>query len=111
MDAYIPHSSSVPYSTWRKWFFNFPIDGNGVPTSNSARQLLRYLFATRDRAHSSESLAEKLMLHPELARCLCRQFEVIDLVTQDPHGSGRYRYLLDSPNTELQREVEVALLD
>lgn len=111
MDAYISHSSHVPYLVWRRWFFRFPVDGDGVPTSDAAYQLLRYLFVHHHEAQLSETVAENLMLHPELVRCMCRQLEIVDLLQQDPAGSGRYRYMLDSPNTELQRKVELALLD
>jgi hypothetical protein len=103
--------SPVPYSTWRKWFFYFPIDREGIPTSDPAYQVLQHLFAGRREAHSPEEIAEKLLLHRELVRCMCRQFEVVDLVTEEPAGSSRYRYRLDSENVELQRQVEIALLD
>lgn len=103
--------SPVPYSTWRNWFFYFPVDGEGIPTSDAAYQVLQHLFAGRHQTHTPEEIGEKLLLHRELVRCMCRQFEVVDLVTQEPAGSGRYRYRLDSENVELQRKVEIALLD
>lgn len=103
--------ASVPYSTRKKWFHYFAIDGNGTPSSDAAYQLIRYLFANHGQSHRPETLSRKLMLHPELVRSMCRQLETVDLVVQDPTGSRNYRYALNSPNTELQRKVEVALVD
>jgi hypothetical protein len=101
----------VPYSTRKKWFHFFPIDGDGLPTSDAAHQLIRYLFINSRQSHRPETLARKLMLHPELVRCMCRQLETVDVVVQEPAGSGLYRYALHSPNVEVQRKLEVALLD
>ena len=54
-------------------------------------------------------------MHPEMVQCMCRQFEVIDLLIRDPgsyHESEyMYRYDLNSENDEIQRKLEVALLD
>lgn len=103
--------ASVPYSTWEKWFYHFPIDAEGQPTSDAAYRLIRYLFEHRDHAFAAGQLANELVLHPELVRCTCRQLELIDLVLQEPPASGRFRYCLHSRNTDLQAKVEAALIE
>lgn len=108
MDA---RTSWVSHSTRRKWFFSFPVDGNGFPTSDAAYRLIRYLFTNHHQAHLREALADRLLIHPELVSCMCRQLQIVDLVRQGPADSDEYRYALDSQNAELQRKVEVALLE
>ena len=103
--------ASVSHNTWEKWFSYFPIDANGMPTSDAAYRLILYLFQNRHRKHTIDSVTAKLFLHRELVRCMCRQLEFTDLVAQDPPGSGQYRYVIDSTNAGLQAKVEVSLIE
>ena len=103
--------ASVPYSTREKWFFYFPVDAEGKPTSDAAYRFIWYLFENRHRAHLPSQIADELVLHPELVRCLCRQFELIDIVFQEPPHSGYYRYRLCSRNTDFQAKVETSIID
>jgi len=103
--------ASIPYSTRLKWFLEFPIDREGKPTSDAAYRIIRYLFENRQNSHASERMGRALLLHPELVWCICRQLEFVDVVLQDPAGSGRYRYALASRYSELQAKVEVSLID
>ncbi len=102
---------SASYAPQRMWFSFFPVDGNGVPTSDAAYHLIKFLFVNHDRTFSSDELAGKLMLRCDLVDYMCRQLEAADFVIQVPTGTNRYRYLLDSPNSEMQRKLEIALLD
>ncbi|HPM81928.1 MAG TPA: hypothetical protein PLF81_14570 [Candidatus Anammoximicrobium sp.] len=102
---------AVPYSVREKWFFHFPVNDEGMPTSDAAHELIRHLFYNRHLAHSVRKIADALVLNPELVRCMCRQLERIDLVFQDPPGSGCYRYRLASTNVELQGRIEASLVD
>lgn len=101
----------IPFATREKWFACFPIDGDGIPTSDAAYQLIQFLFDHRNEAFSPEELGKSLLLHPALVRCMCRQLLGVRLLSQEPHGANRFRYLVDSPNMALQINVENALLE
>ena len=103
--------ASIPYSMRLKWFSDFPVDRDGKPTSDAAYRIIRYLFENRQTSHAPESIGNSLLLHPELVWCICRQLEFIDLVFQDPVGSGHYRYVLNSRYSELQAKIEESLID
>ena len=72
--------AAIPDSTREKWFFSFPVDKEGIATSDAAYQLIRYPFENHHWAHAIPQMADALVLHPELVRCMCRQLELIDLV-------------------------------
>lgn len=95
-----------------KWLETFSLDGDGVPTSVEARMLLRFLFEHRSEALNPQQISDRLLgLHPDLVRIMCRQFQLIFLVIQDPEHSERFKYDVRSPNVKFQAKVETALLD
>lgn len=102
---------TTAYATRESWYRFFPIDGNGVPTSDAAYQLLLHLFENRDRTVRSEDIAEVLGLHRELVQTMCRQLELVFLVFQSPPASGEYQYALHTRNSDLQAKVESSLID
>jgi hypothetical protein len=103
--------ATISYSTREKWFFSFPVDAEGNATSDAAYRLIRYLFENHHCAYAIPQMADALVLHPELVRCMCRQLELIDLVYEELPQSGCYRYRLCSRNTDFQAKVEASLID
>ncbi len=88
----------------------FPIDGNGMPTSEAAFHVIQFLFHRHRDAFATQQIADQLNLPHRIVLTICRQLSITDLLVQQ-NGIAQYRYNINSENGELQDRVERALID
>jgi hypothetical protein len=89
----------------------FPIDSDGSPASDAAFSIITWLFRNNRRAQSVADLARILRLPQELIATICRRLKFVDVLTEDPPESRRYKYNLRCWDIDLQSKVEKSLLD
>jgi hypothetical protein len=91
--------------------FTFAVDGDGMPTSQLALDLLRYLFQERNRFRTVNEIALTLGSSVQVIRRLCGQLYLAGLVTRRDGEIAEFKYNVHSSNVELQTKLEGNLLD
>jgi hypothetical protein len=69
------------------------------------------LFQRRDQAHHVEELGIVLGSPVSEVSLMCRKLRLVDILTEDPPGSQRFRYNLGCANIELQAGLESSLVE
>ena len=101
--------TQVGFSTLESWFSCFPVDGQGIPTSDAAHALVVRLFEDPQETHSVQRLSEELFLPKELVETMCEQLRTAFVLKQEAKDGGQYRVSDDSRNLQLRRKIERVL--
>ena len=110
--ARMPLSMPVPSREQvAQWRATFPVTGAGVPTSIAAYNVIEWFFRHRGKTFLPNDLVEPLGLHVELVALMCIQLRTIDYIIRDVKDVERFRYNLNSSNSEFQGKTETVLLD
>ena len=88
----------------RDWWVRFPVEGNGMPTSVVAHNVINYLFVNRKNSIKLDDMAIDISQPPELLEVMCKQLRMIDIVKQV--GLSEFQYDLHCKHVKLQADIE-----
>jgi len=92
-----------------RWFqYRFPVDGNGMPTTQVFYFLIAILANECNRSHSTYELGMKLDENPRLLELTCNSLQIVGLLSFDPRGGSSYQFN-PSARPDLSKKVKDSL--
>lgn len=88
-----------------------PIDKYGRPTTYLAFRILKFMFSQRDKSFASNKLSKLMAANLSDTELICKQLKYLDLFIEDHSQPSKYRYNLNSTNTETQASFERYLVE
>lgn len=87
------------------------VDAKGRPTTYLSFMILKLMFSDPNRWFTPREIAKLLAAKCSDTDMICRQLELVDLLTENPSQPGQYQYNWSSTNVDLQVGFETFLVD